>query len=269
MSTNYQQKGDLMVKNEFLQKRLIIAAVTAILMLMIAGSCIAQSHLELPGAGSCGCSKSLAADQTASEASSLKITDNGMQEMNSSSAFKMQLGNCSPLSPVGLISDPRPIFNWTAAYNATKYNLQVYNNNSLAANSSLDAGEFLAANEEFLVANAWFDAKNVTHGGFCSEFLSVPLPDGVYFWHVQACNAESCGNWSQWQYFEDICALKPDESAEMTDPVADGMMPEEKEIRSRTEDQRGMIKAKRIAAEEKRIAIMGGYGSACNCGGAD
>ncbi len=258
-----------MVKNEFLQKRLIIAAVTAILMLMIAGSCVAQSHLELAGAGSCGCGKSLPADQTATEASSLEIADNGMQGMNSPSAFKMQPGNSSPLSPAGLISDPRPRFNWTAAYNATKYNLQVYNNNSFAANDSFDAGEFLAANEEFLVANEWFDAKNVTRGGFCSEFLSVNLLDGVYFWHVQACNAEGCGNWSQWQYFENICALKPDESAGMMDAVVDGMMPEKKAIQSMIEDHRGMIKAKVIAAEEKRIALMGGDRSACNCGGAD
>lgn len=258
-----------MVKNEFLQKRLIIAAVTAILMLMIAGSCVAQSHLELAGAGSCGCGKSLPADKTATEASSLEIADNGMQGMNSPSAFKMQPGNSSPLSPAGLISDPRPRFNWTAAYNATKYNLQVYNNNSFAANDSFDAGEFLAANEEFLVANEWFDAKNVTRGGFCSEFLSVNLLDGVYFWHVQACNAEGCGNWSQWQYFENICALKPEESAGMMDAVVDGMMPEKKAIQSMIEDHRGMIKAKVIAAEEKRIALMGGDRSACNCGGAD
>ena len=258
-----------MVKNEFLQKRLIIAAVTAILMLMIAGSCVAQSHLELAGAGSCGCGKSLPADQTATEASSLEIADNGMQGMNSPSAFKMQPGNSSPLSPAGLISDPRPRFNWTAAYNATKYNLQVYNNNSFAANDSFDAGEFLAANEEFLVANEWFDAKNVTRGGFCSEFLSVNLLDGVYFWHVQACNAEGCGNWSQWQYFENICALKPEESAGMMDAVVDGMMPEKKAIQSMIEDHRGMIKAKVIAAEEKRIALMGGDGSPCNCGSAD
>ena len=258
-----------MVKNEFLQKRLIIAAVTAILMLMIAGSCVAQSHLELAGAGSCGCGKSLPADQTATEASSLEIADNGMQGMNSPSAFKMQPGNSSPLFPAGLISDPRPRFNWTAAYNATKYNLQVYNNNSFAANDSFDAGEFLAANEEFLVANEWFDAKNVTRGGFCSEFLSVNLLDGVYFWHVQACNAEGCGNWSQWQYFENICALKPEESAGMMDAVVDGMMPEKKAIQSMIEDHRGMIKAKVIAAEEKRIALMGGDRSACNCGGAD
>ena len=259
-----------MVKNEFLQKRLIIAAVTAILMLMIAGSCVAQSHLELAGEGSCrSCSKSLPEDQTATEASSLEIADNGMQGMNSSSALKMQPGNSSPLFPAGLISDPRPRFNWTAAYNATKYNLQVYNNNSFAANDSFDAGEFLAANEEFLVANEWFDAKNVTRGGFCSEFLSVNLLDGVYFWHVQACNAESCGNWSQWQYFENICALKPEESAGMMDAVVDGMTPEKKAIQSMIEDHRGMIKAKVIAAEEKRIALMGGDRSACNCGGAD
>lgn len=252
-----------MVKNEFLQKRLIISAVTAILMLMIAGSCLAQSHLELPGAGSCrSCSNSLSADQTAMEASSLEIADNGMLGMNSLSAFKMQPGNSSPLFPVGLISDPRPRFNWTAAYNATKYNLQVYNNNSFAANDSLDA-------EEFLVANEWFDAKNVTRGGFCSEFLSVNLPDGVYFWHVQACNAESCGNWSQWQYFENICALKLEESAGIMDAVAEGMMPEKKAIQSMIEDHRGMIKAKVIAAEEKRIALMGRDRSACNCGGAD
>ena len=189
--------------------------------------------------------------------------------MNSSSALKMQPGNSSPLFPAGLISDPRPRFNWTAAYNATKYNLQVYNNNSFAANDSFDAGEFLAANEEFLVANEWFDAKNVTRGGFCSEFLSVNLLDGVYFWHVQACNAESCGNWSQWQYFENICALKPEESAGMMDAVVDGMTPEKKAIQSMIEDHRGMIKAKVIAAEEKRIALMGGDRSACNCGGAD
>jgi hypothetical protein len=258
-----------MIDNEFLEKRLTIGAVTAILMLMIAGSCVAQSHLEQAGAGGCGCSKSLPADQMASEAYSQKLPYNVMEGMNSSSAFKMQPGNCSPLSPAGLISDPRPRFNWTAAYNATKYNLQVYNNNSFAVNSSLDAGEFLAANEEFLVANEWFDAKKVTSGGFCSEFLSVPLPDGVYFWHVQACNAESCGNWSQWQYFETICALKTDESAEETEAVDEEMSPEKTAIQSMVEDKREMIRAKAIAAQENNLAMGVGKGSGCNCGGAD
>lgn len=252
-----------MVKNKFLQKRGIIVAVTAILMLMIAGSCLAQSHPELAGSGSCrSCSESLPVDQNAADDSSLNIADNGMQGMNSLSPFKMQPGNSSPLSPAGLISNSRPTFNWTAAYNATKYNLQVYVNNSIAANNSLDAGEFLVANE-------WFDAKNVTHGGFCSKVLSVNLLDGVYFWHVQACNAEGCGNWSQWQYFEDICALKPDESAGTMNAASDGIIPEDKAIQSIIEDQRGMIKAKTTAAQEKRMALMGGDKSECNCGSAD
>ncbi len=48
-----------MVKNEFLQKRLKIGAVAAILMLMISGSCVAQSYLEQAGEEGCGCSNEL------------------------------------------------------------------------------------------------------------------------------------------------------------------------------------------------------------------
>ncbi|HQE96567.1 MAG TPA: hypothetical protein PKY20_00115 [Methanothrix sp.] len=257
------QPGDLMFKNDFPGKRLKIAAVTAILMLLLAGCCAGQSHPGKAGAGSCrSCSKSIFADQTAAEAPSLPISDNVMQEIDSTNPFKMQPGNSSPLSPAGLISDPRPIFNWTAAYNATRYNLQVYNNNSFAANNSIDAGEFLVANE-------WFDAKKVTLGGFCSEFLSVNLLDGVYFWHVQACNAEGCGNWSRWQYFENICAFKPDASGEKMNAVEEGMMPEKTAIQTLVEAGKEMIRAKKTAAQEKRIAFRGGEKGVCNSCNAD
>ena len=260
------RKGDLMIKKESLQKRLVIAAVAGILMLLLSGSSFAQNSLEIAVPGRCtSCSSSVSVGQTEEEASSLTASENGLQEMNLSDAQpKIQPGNSSPLYPMGLISNPTPTFNWTAAYNASKYNLQVYSDNSIAENASLDAGESLVANESF-------DAENVTHGSLCSELLSVYLPDGIYFWHVQACNDEVCGYWSQWQYFENICALKPDEAQENKVTARNGMRPEKDTVEEKKaviEAEKEMIEA-RIAAQEKRIALNRVKRSGCNCGSAD
>ena len=217
-----------MIKKKSLQKRLVNATVAGILMLLLSGSCFAQNSPEIAVTGSCtGCSSSISAGQTQEEASSLTASKNGLQEMNLSDAQpKIQPGNSTPLYPMGLISNPTPTFNWTAAYNASKYNLQVYSDNSIAENASLDA-------EESLVANESFDAEKVTHGNLCSELLSVYLPDGIYFWHVQACNDEVCGYWSQWQYFENICAIKPDEAQENKVTAEKGMRPEKDTVEKR------------------------------------
>lgn len=254
-----------MIKKKSLQKRLVIAAVAGILMLF-SGSCFAQNTPEIAVPGSCtGCSSSFSVGHMEEEASSLTASENGLQEINLSDAQpKIQPGNSTPLYPMGLISNPTPTFNWTAAYNASKYNLQVYSDNSIAENASLDAGESLVANESF-------DAKNVTHGNLCSELLSVYLPDGIYFWHVQACNDEVCGYWSQWQYFENICAIKPDEAQENKVTAENEMRPEKdtvEEKKAMIEAEKEMIKA-RIAAQEERIALNRVKRSGCNCGTAD
>ena len=120
----------------------------------------------------------------------------------------------------------------------SKYNLQVYSDNSIAENASLDAGESLVANESF-------DAENVTHGNLCSELLSVYLPDGIYFWHVQACNDGVCGYWSQWQYCENICAIKPDEAQENKVTAEKGMRPEKDTVEKRRK-QRSKLKRRSL-----------------------
>jgi hypothetical protein len=249
-------KGDLMIKTESLQKNLAIAALTGLMMLFLAGFCSGQVSLDTAGTGSCkSCSSGVPADQAAPEASSLNASEDTTLIINLPDVKPgMQPGNSSPLYPVGLISDPRPIFNWTAVPNAAKYNLQVYNNNSIVASES-------------------FHAKNVTQDDLCSASLSVYLPDDVYFWHVQACNLEGCGNWSQWQYFENICALKPDETREQTIAGGNDIRLEKgtmASVKENIESKREMAEAKMIAAKDgRKIDLNGGQRSGCNCGSTD
>lgn len=249
-------KGDLMIKTESLQKKLAIAALTGLMMLSLAGFCSGQASLDMAGPESCkSCSSGVPADQAAPEASSLNASEDATRIMNLPDAQpEMRPGNSTPLYPAGLISDPRPIFSWTAVLNATKYNLQVYNNNSIVANGS-------------------FPAKNVTQGDLCSASLSVYLPDNVYFWHVQACNRDGCGDWSQWQYFEDICARKSGATSEQMIAEENDIRPEKAtmaSVKQMIESKRETAEAKMVAAKEgKTIDLNEGKRSGCNCGSTD
>lgn len=102
-------------------------------------------------------------------------------------------GRSTPISPQGLISTSTPTFTWTAALAATKYNLQVINIS------------------DYIVAEEFFDAYDVTRGLRCSARLSTVLPDDdvVYFWRIQASNDAGDGPWSSYKYFEIVGVYEP------------------------------------------------------------
>jgi hypothetical protein len=104
----------------------------------------------------------------------------------------LEPGISTPISPMGLISTKTPTFKWTAVPATTRYHIQV------------DRDPFGTVD-----ANMWFDSEKVTHGGLCSALSTVILPDQVYTWRIQACIDGKCGDQSEWEYFENVCAFKP------------------------------------------------------------
>jgi hypothetical protein len=94
--------------------------------------------------------------------------------------------NVCPISPQGLISTSTPTFVWTAVPTATKYLLQIENQNGIIFNGS-------------------YMAENVTQGYKCNVFSPLILPDGILFWRVQASNDAGPGRMSGYAWFESIC----------------------------------------------------------------
>jgi len=172
-----------------------------------------------------------------------------------------QLSKPTPISPMGLVSAKTPEFKWTAVPGATKYNLQVIRGTT----------------GKSIVVNAWFDAERVTRGDTCSAFSPVILPDDVYFWGVRAKNKDNYAperlNDKDLLYFENICALKPEDAAENLTEAEKEIRPEKKETiraeKEMIEAKREMIEAKREMIEGMKKKIKGSKKSGCNCGSSD
>lgn len=175
-----------------------------------------------------------------------------------------QLTKPAPLSPMGLVSAKTPEFKWTAVPGATKYNLQVIRGTT--GNSK--------------VVNAWFNADSVTRGDICSVFSPVILPDDVYFWGVRAKNTDSSApvllTDEDLLYFENICALKPNATAENMTAVEKKTIEDRKETNQvetlLTESKIDLIEKKKdmIAAVKKEIDDLKDLQrSGCNCGSSD
>ena len=113
-------------------------------------------------------------------------------------------GKAIPISPRGLISTSNPTFVWTAVQSATRYNLQVENQD----------GTFTRVED--------FAAAEVTQGTRCRGVLSITLPDDDtdYFWKIQASNDAGDGLWSSYRYFEVICPGKKTSSREDNEDAA-------------------------------------------------
>jgi hypothetical protein len=106
--------------------------------------------------------------------------------------YQAQLpGRPNPISPRGLVSSCQPTFTWSSVSGATKYHLQVDNDNTN-------------------IMDFWFDAAVVTNGYRCSVVLpdSLPSDDVDYFWRIQASNDAGVSPWSSYRYFEVVCGCK-------------------------------------------------------------
>ena len=172
-----------------------------------------------------------------------------------------QLSKPTPISPMGLVSAKTPEFKWTAVPGATKYNLQVIRGTT----------------GKSIIVNAWFDAERVTREDICSAFSPVILPDDTYFWGVRAKNKDNYApeqlNDKDLLYFENICALKPENASENLTEIEKEIGPEKKGTakaeKEMIEAKRGMIEAKRgmiEAMKKKVIDLKGGNKLVCNCG---
>ena len=170
----------------------------------------------------------------------------------------------TPISPMGLASAKTPEFKWTSVPGATEYNLQVIR----------------GTKGKSLVVNALFDAEEVTRGDTCSAFSPVILPDDIYFWGVRAKNKYNYAplelNDKDLLYFENICALKPNATAENTTAVEKETIEDRKEINQGEdvliEPKIDLIEKKKdmIADVKKKIDdLKGVQRSGCNCGSAD
>jgi hypothetical protein len=97
--------------------------------------------------------------------------------------------NVCPISPIGLISTHTPTFVWTAVPTATKYLLQI-------------------ENQDRIIFKGSYMAENVTVGYKCEVFSPLLLPDGDLFWRVQASNDAGSGPMSGYAWFESVCGGK-------------------------------------------------------------
>ncbi len=99
-------------------------------------------------------------------------------------------GGVTPISPRGLISTSLPTFIWTAISSANQYHLQVINSTN------------------YVVIDAYFLAEDVTSGARAIAQSPAILLGGIYYWRVQASNDAGVGPWSNYKYFEIVCASK-------------------------------------------------------------
>ncbi len=122
-------------------------------------------------------------------------------------------GRCIALAPEGLTSTATPKFTWTAAAGAVTYHLQLDNLYTR-------------------VLDEWYDATEVTVGAKCYAFLPISLTDGIYFWRVQAENDAGKGAWSSQIKFDNVCAIKKNNTT--IDTQYNSSAIEKKDVNERT-----------------------------------
>ncbi|MCX6673255.1 MAG: hypothetical protein NTY37_05710 [Methanothrix sp.] len=160
-----------MIKRKSLQKKLAIAAVAGMLVLLLAASCVAQTSLEISGPENCmDCS---------ANASSSPGLENAVQEMNSSNA-PVSLAAPGLVSPSGILNTGKPTYVWKGVNSCLYYCLEV--------TDDLDN----------VVLKQWYDAADFPPApGECSVTPQQSLDPGDYSWRIQSWNCPVGPKWSQ------------------------------------------------------------------------
>ncbi|MDD1748934.1 MAG: hypothetical protein LUO89_03565 [Methanothrix sp.] len=170
-----------MIKQRSLQKKLAMASVAGILMLLLAASCIAQTPLEISGPERCtDCSADDSVDQaeegsiTEAEASSSPGFENAVQETDLSNvSVRQELEACSLVSPFGIQNTGRPTYVWNAVDGCLYYCLEVIDD--------LDN----------VVLKQWYDASDFSSApSICSVTPPQSLDPGDYTWSVLCWNCQ-------------------------------------------------------------------------------
>jgi len=169
-----------MIRRESLQKKLAMAAIAGMLMLLLAASCVAQTPLEVGGPENCtDCSGNASADQTLDgsiaedEASSSPGFENAVQEMDSSNASISQaLGAADLVSPSSILNTGRPTYVWEGVSSSQYYCLEVMDDRN------------------DVVLKQWYDASD-----YPSDTISVTplqsLDPGDYTWRILCWNCQN------------------------------------------------------------------------------
>ena len=170
------KRDDLMIKRESLQKKLAIAAMAGMIMLLLAVSCVAQTSLEMSGPENCtDCSANASAYQTddgsitEDGASSSPGLDDAAQETDLSNASVSQALAAPFLrEPKGIQNTGKLTYIWEGVVDCRYYCLEVRDNLNK------------------VVLKQWYDALPAT-----TTYSKTPpesLDPGDYTWSILCWN---------------------------------------------------------------------------------
>ncbi|MBN1235335.1 MAG: hypothetical protein JW999_04710 [Methanotrichaceae archaeon] len=161
-----------MIKRESLQKKVAIAVVAGMLMLLLAVSSVAQAPLDIGGPENCtDCSANASADLigvsflTEAEASGSPGLENAALGMNLSNAPSQDLEAPVLVSPSGILNTGKPTYVWNSVDSCLYYCLEVRNS------------------VEDVVLKQWYDTSDFP-SSTCSVTPSESLDPGDYTWSV-------------------------------------------------------------------------------------
>lgn len=162
-----------MIKHKSLKKRLEIAAMAGILMLLLGASCIAQTPLDTNSSESCICP---------------------CMEMDSGDCIYFSApGQATLVSPRDAIGTANPTFVWNPVVNCTKYCLKV-----------------ASANQPNVpIRELCYDAHEVLSDRGCLAKPELNLVPGSYRWWINTSNCKGKGPWSNFTEFKYQLGLKP------------------------------------------------------------
>ena len=125
-----------MIKRESLQKKLAMAAIAGMLMLLLAASCVAQTPLEMSGPENC--------TDCSANASSSPGLDDAVQETDLSNAsISQELGAADLVSPSGILNTGKPTYVWEGVDGSQYYCLEVRDDrNNVVLKQWYDASDY-------------------------------------------------------------------------------------------------------------------------------
>jgi hypothetical protein len=178
-----------MIKRESLHKKLAIAAMAGMLMLLLTITCVAQTPLVINVTENCSdCSANASANgnedgsMTYAGTSHSPGLEDTVQEMPVTvGAANSVPGRATLVSPKDTIGSKNPTFVWRCVPGSTQYRIKV-----------------VTANDQSLIKQtSWLDAEDVLLSDqICSINIGLNLPRGSYRWQVQAKNLKGPGEWS-------------------------------------------------------------------------
>jgi len=161
---SHNKRDGLMIKRESLQKKLAIAAMAGMLMLLLAVSCVAQTPLKMSGSENCtNCS---------ANASSSPGLENAAPETDLSNAsVGLDLEASEPVSPSGIVRTGKLTYRWVGESSCMFYCLEVRDDqDDVVLKQCYEASDVSSdADGYFVTPSATLDPGDYTWSILCSN----------------------------------------------------------------------------------------------------